>query len=80
MHGRKSGPKIDYCPERFEDGNCRKEHVQTNGLQSLLSVWSHNYSRDAKKIRDEFCTYFLGAGYVPCQWEHLSKTDSFDER
>ena len=81
MHGREFGPKNDYCLEGFEDGHWRKEHVETKALQSLLSVESHNYSRNAKKIRDEFRDYFWGAGSVPWQWEHVLKTsDSFDER
>ena len=52
MHGREFGPKNDYCPEGFEDGHWRKEHVETKALQLLLSVGSHNYSWNAKKIRD----------------------------
>ena len=74
MHCREFGPKNDFCSEGFEDGDWRKEHVETNGLKSLSSVGSHNYSRDAKKIRDEFRGYFLGAVSVPSQWVHVSKT------
>ena len=63
MHDREFGPKNDYCPEGFTDGDWRKEHVETNGLQPLSSVGPHNYSRDAKQIRD----YFWGAGSIPRQ-------------
>ena len=81
IHSREFGPKNDYCLEGFEDDHWRKEHVETKALQSLLSVGSHNYSRNAKKIRDEFRDYFWRAGSVPWQWEHVSATsDSFDER
>ena len=54
MHGREFGAKSDYCPEGFEDGDWRKEKVETNGLKSLSTVGSYNYSRDAKKIRGKF--------------------------
>ena len=60
MHGREFGPKNDY-QEGFIDGDWSKEHVETNGLQPLSSVGSHNYSRAAKKIRDVFRDYFWGS-------------------
>ena len=69
MQGRVFGPKNNYCPEGFANGDWRKEHVETNGLQPLPSV-GYNYSSDAKKIRDEFRNYFWRAGSVPWQWEH----------
>ena len=62
-------------------GDWRKERGETNGLQPLSIVGSHNYSRDTKKICEGFHDYFWGAGSIPWQWEHVSKTsDSFDGR
>ena len=40
MHDREFGPKNDYCPEGFADGDWRKEHVETNGLQPLSKCWA----------------------------------------
>ena len=80
MHGREFGPKNYYCPESFADGDWRKGHAEFNGLQPLSSVGSHNYSRDVKKIHDKFRDYFWGVGSVPWPWEHLSRTDPFNER
>ena len=74
MHGREFGPKNDYYLEGFANGDWKKEHLKTNGLHPLPSVGAHNYSRDAKKIREEFRDYFWGAGSVPWQWEHISRT------
>ena len=81
MHGKEFGPKNDYCQAGFADGDWRKKHVETNGLQPLSRVGSHNYSSDAKKINDEFRGYLWRAGSVPWQWEHISRTsDPFDEK
>ena len=38
MHSREFGPKNDYCLEGFTDGDCRKGHGETNGLQPLSLV------------------------------------------
>ena len=67
MHGSEFESKNDYCLEGFTDGDWRKKHTETNGLQPLSSVGSHNYSKDVEKIRDEFRDYFWGAGSVPWQ-------------
>lgn len=67
IHSKKFGPKNNYCLEGFTDGNWREEHVETYDLQPLSSVGSHNFSREANKIHDKFCDYFLRAGSVP--WE-----------
>ena len=66
MHGRELVPKNDYCPQGFAGSDCYSYY---------------NYSRGAKKIRDEFRDYFWGTSFVPWQWRHVSKTsDPFDER
>ena len=70
-----------YCPTGYEDGEWRQEEdIQTEGLQPLSSAGSHNYSRDAKQVRDDFRDYFIGAGAVSWQWDYVSRTaDPFDE-
>lgn len=69
-----------YCPTGYEDGEWRTEDIETEGLVPLSNAGSHNYSKDAKQIRDDFRDYFIGAGTVAWQWDYISKTtDSFDQ-
>lgn len=56
-----------YCPPSYPDssigsrvrpGDWRREVSSQNGLIDISRVGSNNYTNDAKKVRDSFCTYF----------------------
>ena len=50
-----------------------KSHESTNGLLSLSSVGSHNFSRGTEKIGNKFRDYFWGAGTVSWQRDKYEK-------
>ena len=76
----------NYCTPGFADyqvingqrnGEWRAVAQNDNGLASLTQVGSHNYSKDAKQIRDGFCQYFNSSeGEVPWQYDMVSATRS----
>lgn len=81
MFGRHFGNTSEYCPSGYAEGDWKLENVETEGFQQLSNAGSHNYSKDAKRIRDDFRDYFCGGGSVPWQWDYVSRTrDPFDEK
>ena len=55
--------------------------VHNQALQDVSNIGSNNYSRDAKKVRDNYRDYFCSdAGSVPWQWGVVRSTsETFDE-
>lgn len=80
MHGRKFGEGNIYCPHGFAEGDWKNGENQTEGILPLGNVASHNCSRDAGQVRDDFKRYFISeVGAVPWQNEGLErKADPFD--
>ena len=79
MFGRSFNNGNRYCPNGFAEGDWAEETIETVGFQALSCTGSHNYTRDAKKVRDDFRDYFNGVGSVPWQWDLVSRTsDPFD--
>ena len=82
----KSFERDNYCPPGFADyrssngqrnGEWRAVTQNDNGLVSITQAGSHNYSKDAKQIRDDFCQNFNSPeGEVPWQYDLLSATRS----
>ena len=59
----KSFERESYCPPGFTEdngtgGGWRELTSGDTGLLPLRNAGSHNYSVDAKQIRDTFCHYF----------------------
>ena len=63
-------------PGTFDSENTENGSIQVGewrsqvneGMRSIVpSQTGHNYKRDAKLIRDDFCTYFNGSGAVSWQ-------------
>ena len=86
MHG-KSFEASRYCPPGFADtensygfkkGAWRNEveaFHSTAGLADIQQLGSNNYSKIAKRIRENFCDYFMSeAGQVPWQLKHVTAT------
>lgn len=90
MKDKSFGNASKYCPVGFTDtegpggtqlmGEWRNVVERDQGLKPLKRVGSNNYSRSAKMIREDFCTYFISStGQVPWQWHAThSAEDAFD--
>ena len=80
MHGRKFGEDNSYCPHGYAEGEWRNDENQTEGILPIGNAASHNYSRDARQVRDNFKIYFNSeAGAVQWQNERIQRTaDPFD--
>ena len=73
-----------YFPDTFVDqevnfklvkGEWRKEHIST-GMQSIHNTGSHNFSREAKDLRDDFKEHFNSDfGSVPWQMGMVTRTE-----
>ena len=74
MFGRSFNNGKRYCPIGFAKGDWAEETIETVGFQALSCTGSQNYTRDAKKVRDDFRDYFDGVGSVPWQWDLVSRT------
>ena len=67
MYGRSFGNNNDYCPSTYVDqetvnglraGDWRNENLNQGLLPSITCAGSNNFSRHAKKVRDDFRDYF----------------------
>ena len=79
-----------YCPPGFADqesstgvisGDWRQEAQGYTGLAPIGLLGSNNYTRTAKKVREDFMNYFNSVdGAVDWQWDYVNRTiDPFDE-
>ena len=74
----KSSERGSYCPPSFTEdngtgGGWRELTSGDTGLLPLRNAGSHNYSVDAKQIRDTFCDYFNSpVGEVHRQYDIIS--------
>ena len=62
-------PPGSFDTEDIEQGLIQPgEWRAQGGMQSILPTQTgHNYKRNARSIRDDFCPYFNGSGAVPWQ-------------
>ena len=76
MFGRQVGEGTnDYCPAGYAEGDWRRGDLIIDGMQPISNVGSHNYSHDAKQIRDDFNAYFNSPqGSVPWQMDVIRRT------
>ena len=78
----KSFERENYSPSNFTEergsgGGWREITEGDTGLLSLRNAGSHNYSADAKQIRDTFCDYFNSpAGEVHWQYDIIATSRS----
>lgn len=92
MNGRSFRKSSRYCPVGFTDregpggrqldGEWRNIVGNDEGLMDIRRAGSNNYSRSAKRVREEFSNYFLSsAGQVPWQWHsaHTARSAFEDE-
>ena len=68
-----------YCPSNFVDrdqdfGMWREEAQSCEGLIEIQSQGSNNYSKEAKKVRDDFKDYFCKEGTLSWQWQIVRST------
>ena len=75
MFGRQVGEGTnDYCPAGYAEGDWRGGLI-IDGMQPISNVGSHNYSHDAKQIRDDFNAYFNSPqGSVPWLMDFILRT------
>ncbi|XP_057310470.1 uncharacterized protein LOC130648435 [Hydractinia symbiolongicarpus] len=70
----------NYCPPGYADtqnrpGDWRQAIGQIDALQPIQRAGSNNYSKNAKKIREQFRDYFvLPEGQVNWQWDMIPRT------
>lgn len=55
-------------PNGFIPGSWR-ESIEDSAFRDISKFGSNNSSREAREIREEFCTYFNNEGAVPWQFE-----------
>lgn len=56
-------------PNGFIPGSWRK-HTEASALRDITKCGTNNSSRQAKRIREEFCQYFNNEGAVPWQFDY----------
>ena len=89
MAGRSFAEGCKYCPIGFVDsdvptgtqmGEWREMARGDQGIIPLTRVGSNNYSRSAKRVREDFGDFFMAiVGQVPWQWYSThSSEDVFD--
>ena len=80
MYGRTFGGGNSYCPDGYAEGEWQNSEDVALGLQPIGHIASHNYTRDARQIRDEFKSYFNSeAGAIQWQTTRVQRTeDPFD--
>ena len=75
---------LNYCPPNYKDtegtcgfrpGDWRKENTPSSALETIPQISSHNYSREAKEVRDDSKEYFCSpAGSVEWQVDIVTRT------
>ena len=56
MFGRKFGEVNNYCPQGYADGDWKNLDCICDGLLPIRNAASHNYSRDARQVRENYKT------------------------
>ena len=80
MFGRKFGEVSNYCPQGYAEGDWKNLNCICDGLLPIRNAASHNYSRDARQVRENYKNCFNSeAGSVDWQKDRITRTaDPFD--
>ena len=85
MSLKKDNDNYNYCPNTFIDqdghnglipGEWRGNINNIQGLEDILQFGSNNYSKDARKVRDDITEYFNNEGSVDWQWDLVNRTSN----
>ena len=83
LHNYLMSQSNSYCPPTYvdqdgpsgvTDGEWRKSSSEIGGMVSVSQLGSHNYSKNAKLVKDNFKDYFNGEGAVDWQVELVTRT------
>ena len=82
MSLRSTKDNYNYCPTNYIDqdapsgfsaGQWRGEVNDMGAIQPVKNLGSHNYSQDAKHVRDAYKEYFNIEGAVDWQWDLVTR-------